>query len=89
VATTRFFYEVKLERTKQIVKRWISCPTLKGKLVLDKVILSTIFKLKIRSSSSSMQDPRFFEFWGFVENLKVPFVETIKVALLNKVCART
>ncbi len=50
MATTRFLYEAKLERTKQNVERWISCPALKGKLVLDKVILSIVFQLKIKSS---------------------------------------
>jgi len=32
---------------KQNVKRWISCLTLKGKPILDKVILSIVVELKI------------------------------------------
>lgn len=88
MAPIRLFNEAKLVKTKSNVERWILCPTLKGKPFWDKVILSTIVQLKIRSSSF-MQDPRFFGFQKFVENSKVPFMGTIKVTLLNRVYAKT
>jgi hypothetical protein len=85
MVTTSFFYEVKLERTKQNVKRWISSLAIKGNPIFGYKVILTIVELKIRSSSS-MQDPSFFEFQESVENSKVPFVGTIKVAILSRIC---